>query len=117
MSRESTLRSMYDALNSKDTAAVKDLIAEDAVFHMLPNPVIPATTLTGRDAILEFMDEHIGHLDMKQEIAEISTNGDFATVYVTSQSTAADGSPLTVTWADLFRFEGDRIQGHVSLSV
>lgn len=116
MSHETTLRSLYAALNDKDTAAVKDSLTEDATFHMLPNPVMAATTLTGRDAILAFMAEQIAALDMQQEISEISVNGDFATVYVTSQSTADDGSPLTVRWADLFRFDGDRIAGHVGLS-
>jgi ketosteroid isomerase-like protein len=116
MSHEDTLRSIYSALNNKDTAAVKELITEDATFHMLPNPVLPPTTLTGRDAIIAFMDEHLPALDMQQDIAEISVNGDFATVYVTSESRAEDGSSLTVRWADVFRFDGDRIAGHVSLS-
>jgi ketosteroid isomerase-like protein len=116
MSHEATLRSMYAAMNDKDTAALKDMIAEDAVFHMLPNPVIPATTLTGRDAIFAFMEEHLSTLDMQQEISTISENGDFATVYVTSQSKGEDGSTQTVRWADLFQFDGDRIKGHVGLS-
>src|SRR5205085_6093342 len=110
MSHEATLRSMYDAMNRKDTAALKDSITEDAVFHMLPNPVIPATTLTGRDEIFAFLEENLGSLDMQQEISEVSVNGDFATVYVTSQSPAEDGSTQTVKWADLFQFEGDRIK-------
>ncbi|MDX6198647.1 MAG: hypothetical protein QOJ79_1798 [Actinomycetota bacterium] len=116
MSHEATLRSMYDAMNNKDTSTIKDLIAEDATFHMLPNPVLPATTITGRDEILAFMEKHIPQLDMVQEIQQISVQDDFATVYVTSNSKGTDGSPLTVKWADLFQFDGDRIKGHVSLS-
>ncbi len=116
MSHETTLRSLYTALNDKDTSAIKDLLTEDATFHMLPNPVLAPTTLTGRDTILAWMDENIGALDMQQDIDEVSVNGDFATVYVTSQSKGADGNPLPVRWADLFRFDGDRVAGHVSLS-
>jgi ketosteroid isomerase-like protein len=116
MSHETTLRTMYDAMNNKDTATIKDLIAEDATFHMLPNPVIPAATISGRDEIMAFMEEHIPGLDMQQEIQQISVQDDFATVYVTSQSKGPDGAPLTVKWADVFQFDGDRIKGHVSLS-
>ena len=116
MSHEATLRSMYDAMNEKDTSTIKDLIAEDATFHMLPNPVLPATTVSGRDEIMAFMEEHIPQLEMTQEIQQISVQDDFATVYVTSRSTAPDGSPVTVKWADVFQFEGGRIKGHVSLS-
>jgi ketosteroid isomerase-like protein len=116
MSHEATLRSMYAAMNDKNTEALKPLIADDAVFHMLPNPVIPATTLTGKEQIFAFMEEHISELDMQQEISAISENGDFATVYVTSQSKGEDGSTQTVRWADVFQFDGDRIKAHVGLS-
>jgi ketosteroid isomerase-like protein len=116
MSIETTLRSMYDAMNKQDTAAIKELIAEDATFHMLPNPVMPAATVSGRDEIVAFMEEHIPGLDMQQEIQQISVQDEFATVYVTSTSKGPDGAPLTVRWADVFQFEGDRIKGHVSLS-
>ena len=116
MSHDSTLRSVYAALNSKDTSKIKDVLTEDAVFHILPNPLLPPQTLTGRDDILSFIAEQIGGLDIQQEIDEITVNGDFAVVFVKSESKNEDGSPLTVRWADMFRFEGDRIREHVSLS-
>jgi ketosteroid isomerase-like protein len=116
MSHESTLRNVYDALNNKDTSRIKDVLTEDAIFHILPNPVLPPQTLTGRDDILSFIDQQITGIDMQQEIDEVAVNGDFAVVYVKSESKGEDGSPLTVRWADLFRFEGDRIREHVSLS-
>ncbi len=116
MSHESTLRAVYAALNAKDSAALKDVLTEDAVFHLLENPIIPARNLTGREEILAFMDEHLETLDMQQEIAQISSIGDFATVYVTSHSRSDDGSVVTVHWADLFLFDGERIRSHVGLS-
>jgi ketosteroid isomerase-like protein len=116
MSHDATLRRIYAGLNTKDTSGMKDALTEDAVFHILPNPVLPPQTLTGRDAVLAFVQEQLGGLDMQQEIDEISVNGDFATVYVSSEHTGADGVKLTVRWADVFRFEGDRIREHVSLS-
>jgi ketosteroid isomerase-like protein len=116
MSHEAALRSMYAAMNDKNTEALKPLIADDAVFHLLPNPLIPAATLTGKDEIFAFMEENVAQLDMQQEISAISENGDFATVYVTSESKGEDGSTQTVAWADLFQFEDGRIKAHVGLS-
>jgi predicted SnoaL-like aldol condensation-catalyzing enzyme len=78
--------------------------------------VIPAATISGRDEILSFMEEHIPELDMQQQIQQISVQDDFATVYVTSESKGPDGSPVTVKWADVFQFDGDRIKAHVSLA-
>ncbi|MCU1599345.1 MAG: hypothetical protein JWO22_54 [Frankiales bacterium] len=80
--------------------------------------MIAAATLTGRDAILGFMNEELAKLDMQQEISAISEHGDFATVYVASRSTSEDGLEQIVNWADLFQFSPgtNTICGHVSLS-
>src|SRR4051812_2590303 len=101
MSHEATLRSVYAGLNAKDTSGMKDALAEDAVFHILPNPILPPQTLTGRDAILAFIQDQMPGIDMQQEIDEISVNGEFATVYIQSQHTDADGATQTVRWADV----------------
>ena len=116
MSHEATLRSVYDALNNKDAGRIKDVLTDDAVFHILPNPLTTATTLTGKDEILSFIAEQIGSLDVQQEIDEIAVNGDFAVVFVKSESKDESGAPLSIRWADAFRFEGERIREHVSLS-
>lgn len=118
MSHEATLRDLYEALNRKDAAAAANAVTEDAVFHMLPNPVASAATLTGRQEILAFMEQELAKTNMQQEISAVSENGDFATVYVESRSIGDDGVEQFVKWADLFQFAPgtNKICGHVSLS-
>lgn len=118
MSHEATLRDMYDAMNRKDASAAASALTDDAVFHMLPNPVISAATLTGRQEILAFMEQGLAKTDMQQQISAISENGDFATVYVESRSTGDDGVEHVVKWADLFQFAPgtNQICGHVSFA-
>jgi ketosteroid isomerase-like protein len=116
MSHESELQAIYGALNAKNVDEIANTLTEGVIFHILPNPVLPATTLTGREAILTFMREQLDAIDLKQEIEQISVNGDFATAYVVSTSTGSDGEQQTVRWADLFQFDGDRICQHVSLA-
>lgn len=116
MAHDQHLRDVYAALNDKDVDAVLSSVADDAVFHVLPNPVIAAATLRGRTEIAGFLNDQFTQLDAHQEIDAISVNGDFATVYVSSRSTAEDGSEVTVRWADLFRFDGDKIAEYVSLA-
>ena|SRR6478672_10412287 len=116
MSHETTLRAVYDAMNNQQVDAIVSHIAEDAVFHLLPNPLLPATTLEGRDAIKKFMDDHITDLAIQQQIEQIAVSGDFATAFVVSTSKGEDGAPLTVHWADTYQFVGDQIAQHVSLA-
>src|SRR3954453_4482130 len=104
MSHETTLRNLYDAMNKQQVDSIVDHIAEDAVFHLLPNPVLPATTLTGRDAIKKFMDDNMSELGMQQEIEQIAVNGDFATAFVVSTSKGEDGSMQAGRWGARFTF-------------
>lgn len=116
MSKDQVLRELYDALNVKDVTAIKEHLTKGAVFHILPNPLAPATELDGRDAILAYLQELLAALDAQQTIDAIAVNGDFATVFAASESIGPDGVAMTVRWADTFRFEGDRIAEYVSLS-
>ncbi|MCU1624907.1 MAG: SnoaL-like domain [Frankiales bacterium] len=116
MSHEAVLREMYDALNRKDTEALASKVADDAVFHLLPNPVVDATTLTGSDEILGYLKSALADLDMQQQVESISESGDFATAYVTSRSADASGAVQVVRWADVFQFSGGMIIQHVSLA-
>ena len=117
MSHESTLRTFYTALNEKDASTLDDLLADDVVFHILPNPVLPAGTITGRPSVLKYVKDTMESLEIQQDIDEISVNGDFATVYVASKHTAPDGAEHAIRWADLVRFEGNRVREAVSLFV
>ena len=118
MTHEATLRHLYEALNRKDTTAAASAMTDDAVFHMLPNLVVEAATLTGREQIRAFMAEQLAKIDIQQEISAVSENGDFATVYVESRSTGDDGVEQVVKWADVFKFASgtEKICGYVSLS-
>ena len=74
-------------------------------------------TCNGREAILTFLREQLDAMDLKQDIEQISVNGDCATAYVISTKTGSDGEQQqAMRWADLFHFDGDRICQHVSLA-
>jgi hypothetical protein len=56
MDRETTLRSLYDALNEGDASRAAASLTADCTFHILPNPLVPeAATVRGRAACEEFM--------------------------------------------------------------
>jgi ketosteroid isomerase-like protein len=116
MSHESTLTELYAAMNAKDIDAVTQHIADDAVFHILPNPVLPTGTLNGRQEIAAFMRQQLAGLDVTQDIDSISSEGDFATAYVVSRSRDANGAEQVVRWADVFQFTDGKISQHVSLA-
>jgi ketosteroid isomerase-like protein len=118
MDRETALRSLYEALNAGDAARAGALLTEDCTFHILPNPLVETSaTVRGRAACEEFMNEVVSSTGVQQEIEALTMNGDFAAVFVRSTNTDVTGVEHEFRWADLLRFEGDKITEHVALSM
>jgi ketosteroid isomerase-like protein len=117
MDKETTLRDLYEALNAGDAARAAASLTDDCTFHILPNPLIEAPgTVRGRVACEEFMREVVSTTGVQQKIEELALNGDFAAVFVRSTNTDDSGAEQEVRWADLIRFEGDKIAEYVGLS-
>ena len=117
MDRETTLRALYEALNAGDAARAAASLTDDCTFHILPNPLVESPGLVrGREACEEFMREVVSSTGVQQEVEAVALNGDFAAVFVRSTNTDDSGAEQEIRWADLIRFEGDRIAEHVALS-
>jgi len=117
MDKETTLRDLYDALNAGDTARAAASLTDDCTFHILPNRLVDAPgTLRGRTACEDFMRQVVGSTGVQQMVESVALSGDFAAVFVRSTHTDDSGAEQEIRWADLLRFEGDKIAENVSLS-
>lgn len=117
MDREAMLRELYDALNAGDAGRAAALLTEDCTFHILPNPLVEEPgTVRGRAACEEFMWGVVSSTLVQQDVEGLTLNGDFAAVFVRSMSEDDSGDQQEIRWADLLRFEGDKIAEHVALS-
>ena len=72
--------------------------------------------MRGRAACEEFISEVVSKTAVQPEIETLALNGDFAAVFVVSTNTDESGVKHEIRWADLIRFDGDRIAEHVGLS-
>jgi ketosteroid isomerase-like protein len=109
VSREPILRSLYAAFNEDDSETLAALVTDDVVVHLLPNDLIPATTLRGRAELIANHEKNLAATQLKQHVLSVSEHGPFATVYIEAVGNDRVGSERRFQCADLLRFDGDRI--------
>jgi ketosteroid isomerase-like protein len=109
MSHEQALRRLYEAFNNDDSAYLRSAVTDDVVVHVLPNELIPAATLRGREELVATHEKNLAATNLRQEVESISVCGSFATAYVVATGTDAQGNPRTSRGADLFRFADELI--------
>jgi ketosteroid isomerase-like protein len=117
MNKETTIRDFVDALNAGNAAGAAAHLADDCVIHVLPNALIDAPgTFRGRVACEELMAQVVASANFQQEVESVTSSGDFASAFVRSTTTDDSGAEHEIWWADLYRFEGDKIAEHVAMS-
>jgi ketosteroid isomerase-like protein len=117
MDRETTVRDFVDALNAGDAAGAAALLTDDCVIHVLPNALVDSPgTFRGRVACEELMAQVLASASIQQEVEAVTTSGGFASAFVRSTTTDESGAENEIWWADLYRFEGDKIAEHVAMS-
>jgi ketosteroid isomerase-like protein len=109
VSRDSILRSLYDAFNNDDSDTLAVLVTDDVVVHLLPNDLVPATTLRGRAELIANHEKNLAATQLKQQVLSVCEHGPFATVFIEAVGTDKAGNERRVQCADLLRFDDDRI--------
>ena len=105
MTNLSKITAFFSAYASKDVSAVRDVMAENILWH-IPGHHPLAGTKSGIREVLAFFDL-LGKADFKAQPLVIAEHGDYVVDHHRGWSTA--GSGLDVTWCLVFRFEEGKI--------
>ncbi len=111
------LTRFYAAIDARDADAAVALMTPDVRWHVLADGAAAAASVTGREAVRDWLDEALGGYDsLVQTITAVRDEGTAAAVF-TSAETLRAGERTTSAWLDSFRFEDGLISEHVSLRI
>jgi ketosteroid isomerase-like protein len=99
----------HDRLERGDTAAIREMFADDITWHEFGRPPL-AGTYVGRDAVMTFWQRYFGAAGpaFAQDIVSVMANDDFVTTIV-ELTGAKSGARLSQTAADVMRIADGQI--------
>jgi len=99
----------HDRLERGDTAAIREMFADDITWHEFGQPPL-AGTYVGREAVMAFWQRYFGAAGpaLSQDIVSVMANDDYVTTIVQLTGTKP-GARLSQTAADVMRIADGKI--------
>ncbi len=104
-SQQAMLRSLFDAIDAKDSGGFVDHLTDDARFRFGSAPAAE-----GREAVRAAVDGFFGTIaGLRHDLNLVMANGDQIVCEGEVTYTRHDGSTIALPFADVFDMTGDKI--------
>lgn len=108
------LMDFYLAIDEKDWPRATSYLDPHCRWHILPNDVADAASVTGPEAVEKWFTSALGSVQTRQVINDIAKRGTGAVAFTTATVTSA-GSSNDSEWIDVFTLSNGLITEHVSV--
>jgi limonene-1,2-epoxide hydrolase len=106
--RERSLEPLFAAIDARDAKGFADFLTGDAYFRFGSAPAV-----RGRPNIIEAVSGFFASLAaVRHELTAVATRGDMLFCEGETTYTRPDGKKVTVPFADVFEYEGEKIASY-----